>query len=113
MLIGTGTCDLKAAWAANYVYKAATAKEHTAGAKITPTVSFTGAPTSAANGSSFTVTATSNESGSIVSIPTITSTTATVCTVGAVTSNGSGELPGDGDDDQSHRNVHDEGSVGH
>jgi hypothetical protein len=90
MLIGTGTCDLEASWAANYVYSAATAKEHTTGAKITPTVTFTGAPASAANGSNFAVTATSNESESIVSVPTITATPATVCTVGTVTSNGPG-----------------------
>jgi hypothetical protein len=90
MLIGTGTCDLEATWAANYVYSAATAKEHTTAAKIAPTVSFTGAPASAANGSNFTVTATSNEGGSYASTPTITATPATVCTVGAVTSNGPG-----------------------
>jgi adhesin/invasin len=89
MLTGTGTCDLKAAWAANYAYKAATVEEHTIGAKIVPTVTFTGAPSSESNGSSFTVTATSNESG-IVSIPTITTTTGTACTVGAVTNNGPG-----------------------
>jgi hypothetical protein len=81
---------MKAAWAANYIYKAATAEEHTIGAKITPTVSFMGAPSSESNGSTFTVTATSNESGSIVSIPAITTTTGTTCTVGAVTSNGPG-----------------------
>ena len=91
MLIGTGSCQLKAAWVANYVYKAATASAHTAGAKIVPAVIFTGAPATAANGSTFTVTATSNENESVVSVPTIAATPATVCTVGAVTSNASGE----------------------
>ena len=90
MLTGTGTCILKATWAANYVYRAATVLEHTTAAKIAPTVTFTGAPSSAAHGTSFTVTATSNESGSVVSVPTITTTTPTECSVGAVTSNGSG-----------------------
>ncbi|MFZ0480225.1 MAG: hypothetical protein WAL71_13870, partial [Terriglobales bacterium] len=90
MLTGTGTCDLEATFAANYVYKAATVKEHTAGAKIVPTVTFTGAPATEAKGNSFTVMATSNESGNTVSVPTIAATPATVCTVGAVTSNGLG-----------------------
>lgn len=90
MLTGIGTCDLKATWAANYVYSAATATAHTKAVPITPTVSFTGAPASANNGTSFTVTAASNESGSYAVVPTITTTTGTVCSVGLVTSNGPG-----------------------
>jgi Bacterial Ig-like domain (group 3) len=90
MLKGAGSCALKATWAANYVYSAATATAHSTATKITPTVSFTGAPTSASNGSNFTVTATSNESGTYAVAPTITTTTGTVCSVGALTSNGPG-----------------------
>jgi len=83
-------CTMKATWAANYVYAAATASAKTAAEKLTPTVSFTGAPGTITHGNTFTVTATSNESGASVSTPTITTSTATVCTVGGVTSNGSG-----------------------
>ena len=90
MLSGTLQCTLNAKWAANYVYAAATVTKHTTASKVTPAVTFTGAPATAANGSNFTVTAASNESGTLVSIPTITLTTTTVCSVGAVTSNGSG-----------------------
>ncbi len=89
MLTGTGMCDLKAAWAANYAYTAATATAHATATKLTPVISFTGAPASASNGTSFTVTATSNESGS-VSVPTITAMPAAVCSVGTVTSSGPG-----------------------
>ena len=90
MLSGTGTCTLKAAWAANNAYKAATAMQKATAAKITPTVSLTGAPASAAKSSTFTVTATSNESGPYAKVPTITVSPTNVCSVGAVTSDGSG-----------------------
>ncbi|MFZ1918222.1 MAG: Ig-like domain repeat protein, partial [Terriglobales bacterium] len=89
MLTGAGTCTVEATWAANYVYAAALKKEPTTAQKVTPTVTFTGAPATEANGSNFTVTATSDESGSGAVAPTIT-TPGTVCTVGAVTSIGSG-----------------------
>ncbi len=89
MLTGAGTCTVEATWAANYVYAAATKKEAATAEKVTPTVTFTGAPATEANGSNFTVTATSDESGSDAVAPTIT-TPGTVCTVGTVTSIGSG-----------------------
>ena len=89
MVIGTGTCTLKAAWAANNAYKAASVTKTIAATKITPTVSFTGAPGTAAKSSTFTVTATSDETGTYAKVPTISGTTG-VCTVGTVTSNGSG-----------------------
>ena len=89
MLKGTGTCTMKATWAANYVYAAATVSVHTTAQKLAPVVTFT-APATATHGNAFTVDATLNESGAYVSVPAITSTTATVCTVGAVTPDGSG-----------------------
>ena len=89
MLTGAGTCTVEATWAANYVYAAATKKEPTTAQKVAPTVTFTGAPATEANGSNFTVTATSDEIGSYAVVPTIM-TPGTVCTVGTVTSNGSG-----------------------
>ncbi|MGB8011994.1 MAG: Ig-like domain-containing protein [Terriglobales bacterium] len=90
MTSGNGTCTLKATWAANDVYSAAAASQHTAAKKSAPVGSFTGAPADASNGTNFTVTATSNESGIYISVPSITTTTSLVCSVGAVTSNGSG-----------------------
>jgi len=90
MMSGTGTCTVTAKWAADNVYKAASAKLLTTAEKLTPTVTFTGAPAEASNGSGFTVTATSNESGPFVSLPKITATPTTVCSVGAVSSNGPG-----------------------
>jgi hypothetical protein len=72
--------------AGNTYYLPATASESvTVGivTKARPTVSLTGAPTSAYYGSTFTVTATSNDGV----IPTILSGNA-VCTVGPVTGNG-------------------------
>jgi hypothetical protein len=79
---GSGMCTLTAKWAANYAYLAASATQKTTGEKIAPTVSFTGAPTGAGNGTQFTVTATSNESGAYAVQPTITATGS--CTVGSV-----------------------------
>lgn len=86
---GTGTCTLTANWAASGSYSAATATQKTKAEKATPSVSFTGAPAEAANGSSFTVTAASNETGSGAAVPTITVTGGS-CTVGTATSNGPG-----------------------
>ena len=90
MTSGTGACTLKAAWAASGPYLAATVSQKTTAKKLTPTLTFSGAPTSAGNGTNFTVTASSNETGTLVSVPTITTTTGTVCTVGAVTTDGMG-----------------------
>ncbi|MGA9529700.1 MAG: Ig-like domain-containing protein, partial [Terriglobales bacterium] len=81
MVNGTGTCTMKASWAADNVYKAATATQTTHAAKIAPTVTFTGAPSSAVYLSTFPV-ATSTNSGVT---PAITSTTATVCSVSSGT----------------------------
>ncbi|MGB9235628.1 MAG: Ig-like domain repeat protein [Terriglobales bacterium] len=87
---GAGSCSVTAKWAANYVYSAASKSQYTTAQKVTPTLSFTGAPATANKGDTFTVTASSDESGTYAVVPKITSTTGTVCSVGATTSNGSG-----------------------
>jgi phosphoesterase family protein/Big-like domain-containing protein/ASPM-SPD-2-Hydin domain-containing protein/centrosomal CEP192-like protein len=79
MSSGTGTCSLTANWAADSNYAAATASQSTTATKIGPTVTFTGAPASAANNSTFTVAATTNASP----LPTITGTSG-ICSVGSV-----------------------------
>src|SRR5207245_5163702 len=68
MTSGTGTCSLAANWAPDTNYTSATASQSTTAKQIAPTVAFTGAPASAASGSSFTVTATTNAS----TLPTLT-----------------------------------------
>ncbi len=88
MTAGSGTCDLTAEWAANDMYSAASAVEKTKAEIVKPTVTFTGAPATAPNGATFTVTAASNESGSDAVIPTLTSTGP--CTLSAVTNIGPG-----------------------
>lgn len=81
MLTGAGTCTVTANWAATAGYSAAgPLTQATAAAKTAPTVTFTGAPASAAYNTAFSVVATTNAS----TMPTITGTT-NVCTVGAVT----------------------------
>jgi hypothetical protein len=72
MTSGTGTCTTTAKWAANFYYAAATADAKTTAERIMPAVNFTGAPGSSAQGTQFTVTATSNESGTYAVVPTIT-----------------------------------------
>jgi hypothetical protein len=62
MTSGTGMCNLTANWAADSNYSAATATQTTAAAKIAPTVTFTGAPTTAPYQSTFIVSATTNAS---------------------------------------------------
>ena len=80
MLTGTGRCTVTANWAATSNYSAAgPLTQATTATKIAPTVTFTGAPASAAYNSGFSVTATTNAS----TMPQITGTS--VCTVGAVT----------------------------
>jgi FtsP/CotA-like multicopper oxidase with cupredoxin domain len=79
MTNGSGTCSLLASWAADQFFTAATATATTTARPAAQIMSFTGAPVSAADLSTFTVTATTNSN----SIPTITGTTG-VCTVGAV-----------------------------
>ena len=87
---GGGTCQVAATWAQTNIYSATTVKATTTLTKATPTVSLTGAPASAAKGSSFTVTATSDESGILSRIPTITVAPTSACIVGAVNSSGGG-----------------------
>jgi hypothetical protein len=69
MTSGTGTCILTANWAADSNYSAATLTQSTNAATIAPTVTFTGAPASAAYQSTFTVTATTNASTTAVITP--------------------------------------------
>ena len=75
---GTGTCELTATWAATDEYAAATATLKVAAKKVAPAVSIT-APSSAAEGSSFSVTtnAPADDTGTL----TITATPATVCSI--------------------------------
>jgi FtsP/CotA-like multicopper oxidase with cupredoxin domain len=75
---GTGTCSLTANWAADQFFLAASATQSTTAAPATPLVSFTGAPASAAYGTGFIVTATTNAGIA----PTLTATAA--CSIGAV-----------------------------
>lgn len=80
MLSGTGTCTVTANWPASGTYSSAgPLTQNTTAAKIAPTVTFTGAPSSAGYGTSFNVTATTNASA----MPSITGTNG-VCTAGAV-----------------------------
>ena len=62
MTSGTGICSLMANWAADTNYSAASLTQSTTAAQIAPTVTFTGAPPTAAYQSTFTVTATTNAS---------------------------------------------------
>jgi hypothetical protein len=81
MVSGTGTCMMKASWAADDVYKAATATQTTKAAKIAPTATFTGAPSTAVYQSTFTVAASTNASTTAA----ITATPASVCTISSGT----------------------------
>ena len=78
MLTGTGTCELAASWAATDEYAAATATLKVTAKKAAPTVSIS-VPSSAAEGSAFTVTATApaDDTG----VLTITVKPASVCSV--------------------------------
>jgi hypothetical protein len=62
MTSGTGACSLTATWAADANYLAASASQSTNATKIAPTVTFTGAPASAAYKATFTVATTTNAS---------------------------------------------------
>jgi len=87
MTKGSGTCTTTAKWAANFYYAAATEKQETTAELITPTVNFTGAPATAADGTQFTVTASSNETGAYAAVPAITASGS--CTAGTASgSNG-------------------------
>src|SRR6266403_1631603 len=64
MTSGTGSCTSTVTWAADDNYTGATRNQTTTAEKISPTVTFTGAPTSAAYQSTFTVASTTNSSAS-------------------------------------------------
>ncbi len=66
MTSGTGTCSLMANWAADSNYIAAGASQSSTATKITPTVTFTGAPASAPDGAKFTLATTTNASTTAV-----------------------------------------------
>src|SRR5947199_6278492 len=66
MTRGTGTCTSTVTWAADDNYTGATRSQTTTADKINPTVTFTGAPPSAAYLSTFTVASTTNSSASSV-----------------------------------------------
>src|SRR5208283_4245144 len=85
-----GTCTETISQPGNSNYTAATPiVEHTTvAAAVKPTVSLTGAPAKAANGTLFTVTAASTETGAEASVPVITTTTSSVCTVSNSVANG-------------------------
>src|SRR5436190_310964 len=66
MTSGTGTCTATATWAADANYNGATRSQTTTATKIDPTVTFTGAPATAAHQSTFTVASSTNSSASPV-----------------------------------------------
>src|SRR5205823_7616227 len=66
MTSGTGTCTSTVTWTADANYNGATRSQTTTAEKITPTVTFTGAPASAAYQSTFTVASSTNSSASPV-----------------------------------------------
>src|SRR5438445_758231 len=66
MTSGTGSCTSTVTWAADDNYTGATRTQTTTAEKITPTVTFTGAPTTAAYLSTFTVASSTNSSASPV-----------------------------------------------
>ena len=87
MTKGSETCTLTAKWAKNFYYAAATETQKTTAERTAPTVSFTGAPSTAVDGAQFTVTATSNEGGAYAVVPTITASGG-ACSAGAVSGSG-------------------------
>src|SRR5207247_1787315 len=62
MTSGTGTCTATVTWAADANYNGATRSQTTTATKISPTVTFTGAPASAGYRSTFIVASTTNSS---------------------------------------------------
>ena len=66
MTSGTGTCTSTVTWVEDSIYKGATRSQTTTAARINPTVTFTGAPASAPNYSTFTVSSTTNSSSPAV-----------------------------------------------
>ena len=79
IISATGNCVLSAQWAQSAFFKAAAATLTTLAQPLIPVTTFTGAPATAANGTKFTVSSTSNDAVK----PTISATGS--CTVGAVT----------------------------
>src|SRR5438034_8047657 len=78
MTSGTGSCTSTATWVADANYNGATRSQTTTATKIDPTVTFTGAPASAAYLSTFTVASSTTSSANLV------------YTASGVCSNGSG-----------------------
>src|SRR5439155_13945079 len=66
MTSGTGSCTSTVTWAADANFSAATLNQSTTATKISPTVTFTGAPGSAGYRSTFIVASTTNSSASPV-----------------------------------------------
>src|SRR5439155_16469 len=66
MTSGTGSCTATVTWAADDNYTGATRTQTTTAEKITPTVTFTGAPANAAYLSAFTVASSTNSTASPV-----------------------------------------------
>src|SRR5207244_10306045 len=66
MTSGTATCTSSVTWPADANYTGATRSQTTTAEKIGPTVTFSGAPASAAYQSTFTVASTTNSSASPV-----------------------------------------------
>src|SRR3989440_3294591 len=66
MTSGTGSCTATVTWAADANYTGATRSQTTTAEKITPTVTFTGAPANAAYQSAFTVASSTNSTTSPV-----------------------------------------------
>src|SRR5205823_6647100 len=81
MTSGTGTCSVTATWAADGNYAKASITEKANATKISPTVTFTGAPATAPYGSQFTVSATTNASTTAV----IAATAGSVCSIAGTT----------------------------
>jgi len=86
----SGTCTVQMSQPGDNDYNAATAVVETTKVKaaVKPVVSFTGMPSTAAYGSVFTVTASSNETGPEASIPVLTNTTPTICSLTGLTTAG-------------------------
>ncbi|HEX8896385.1 MAG TPA: membrane dipeptidase [Terriglobales bacterium] len=87
---GTGTCSVTATWAPDANYAGASITKEAVATKISPYVTFTGAPATARYASQFTVSATS-EAGTT---PVITATPSSVCSITGTTvtmTSGTGE----------------------
>jgi hypothetical protein len=81
MVSATGTCSVTATWAADGNYAKASITQKANATRISPTVTFTGAPATAAYGSQFAVSATTNAT----TVAVITATTGSACSVNGTT----------------------------